>query len=77
MNAVRRVSYAWALGIAVPAAGVAHLAAPALPGVPVAALLTLVLAQVPLPSRPEAPLTQRHPRSELNRHLERRRREAD
>jgi hypothetical protein len=54
----------------VPVAVLARLLDPAVPPVPVAVLLTLVLAQVPLPSRPK-PLYPRT-RSELDRHLERR-----
>ena len=78
MTCVRRLSYAWAAGIAVPAAVLAWAAEPAVPPVPVAAMLTLVLAQVPLPPRREGPLHPRR-RSELDRHLDRRvrRGEAD
>ena len=78
MTYVRRLSYAWAAGIAVPASVAAWAFEPALPPVPLAALLTLVLGQVPLPPRREGPLYPRR-RSELDRHLERRvrRGEAD
>jgi hypothetical protein len=74
---VRKLSYAWAAGLAVPAAALAWTVESAVPPVPVAALLTLVLAQVPLPKRSE-PLHPRR-RSELDRHLDRRvrRGEAD
>jgi hypothetical protein len=72
------VSYAWAAGIAVPSAAAVWAAVPAVPPLPLAALLTLVVAQVPLPKRRERPLYPRR-RSELDRHLERRvrRGEAD
>ncbi|HEX8004516.1 MAG TPA: hypothetical protein VF519_17645 [Mycobacteriales bacterium] len=74
---MRRVPYACAAAVAVPLAVLARLVEPAVPPVPAAALLTLVLAQVPLPSRSE-PLHPRR-RSELDRHLDRRvrRGEAD
>ncbi len=71
MSCVRRVPYACAVVLGVPLALAAHVAEPAVPVVPGAALLTLVLAQVPLPPRRERPLYPRQ-RSELDRHLERR-----
>ncbi|HVF06278.1 MAG TPA: hypothetical protein VNA20_15660 [Frankiaceae bacterium] len=73
---MRRVSYAWALAAAACVAGAAELATPVTPGVPLAALLTVLVAQVPLPKPPEEPLTQRPPRSELDRHLDQRVRRA-
>ena len=69
---MRKVSYAWALAVAVCLAAVAEWLAPVTPAVLVTALLALLVAQVPLPRRPEPPLTRRPARSELDRHLERR-----
>ena len=71
MSCVRRVSFARAAAFGVPAAVLAWAVEPAVPPVPTAALLTLLLAQVPLPNRRERPLYPRQ-RSELDRHLERR-----
>lgn len=74
---MRRVGYAWALAAAVCLAAAAELVAPVLPGGSVTALLTVLVAQVPLPPRREPPLTERPPRSELDRHLERRARRGE
>ena len=69
---MRKVSYAWALVTAVCLAAVAEWLTPVTPAVLLTALLTLLVAQLPLPRRPEPPLTRRPARSELDRHLERR-----
>lgn len=71
MTSVRRVPYACAAAAGVPVALAAWALEPSVPPVPAAALLTLLLAQVPLPPRRERPLYPRR-RSELDRHLERR-----
>ena len=78
MSYVRRVPYAWAAVVAMPSAAGLWAYAPEVPPVPAAALLTLLVAQVPLPKRRERPLNPRR-RSELDSHLERRirRGEAD
>ena len=76
VTSVRRLPYACAAAVGVPAAVLAWAAVPAVPPVPAAALLTLLLAQVPLPPRRERPLYPRR-RSELDRHLERRLRRGD
>ena len=73
---MRRIPYGWALAAAVCLAAAAELAVPVVPAVPLAALLTLVIGQVPLPPRREGPRTQRPARSELDRHLERRARRS-
>jgi hypothetical protein len=68
---VRTVSYGWALVAAVCLAAAAELAAPVVPALLLVPMLALLLAQVPVPARRRgAPLTQRPPRSELDRHLE-------
>ena len=73
---MRRVSYVWALAAAACLTAAAELVAPVTPVLPVVALLTVLVAQVPLPDPPEEPLTRRHRRSELDRHLDQRARRA-
>lgn len=76
---MRRVSYVWAAVVAGCLTATAELTLPPTPAAPLFALLTLLIAQVPLPSRrrSERPLTSRHPRSELARHLDRRARRGE
>lgn len=76
---MRRVPYVWALAVATCLTSAAEYVAPVTPELPVGALLTLLVAQVPLPARrePEQPLTARPRRSELDRHLERRARRGE
>lgn len=70
---MRRISYGWALAAAICLTAAAELVAPVVPTVPLGALLTILIAQVPVPPpRPEQPRTERPPRSELQRHLDRR-----
>lgn len=73
---MRRIPYGWALAAAVCLAAASELVVPVVPAMLLAVLLTLLVAQVPLPARREGPRTQRPPRSELDRHLERRARHA-
>jgi len=76
---MRRISYAWAAAAATCLAGAAELTFPVVPAVMLGALLTLLIAQVPVPEprRPEPPLTRRRERSELQRHLDRRARRSE
>ncbi len=72
---MRRVGYAYAAVAAACIAAAAEEAAPVVPGLLLALVLTLAFAQLPLPSlpaRPERRLTHRPRRSELRRHLDRR-----
>ena len=72
--------YAWALVTAACSAAVAETVAPVVPALLLTVTLTLLLAQAPLPARKPRPVTPRLPRSELQRHLDRRMRrgrEAD
>jgi hypothetical protein len=72
---MRRVGYAYAAVAAVCVAAGVEYAAPVVPALLLALVLTLALAQLPLPSlpaRPERRLTPRPRRSELRRHLDRR-----
>jgi hypothetical protein len=76
---VQRISYAWALAAAACLAAAVELVAPVMPGLLLTALLTLLVAQVPVPPprSPQPPLTRRPRRSELDRHLERRVRRSE
>ncbi|HWL38086.1 MAG TPA: hypothetical protein VNQ77_18005 [Frankiaceae bacterium] len=69
---MRRLSYVWAAAFAGCLSAAAEVAAPVVPALMLVPLLTLLLAQLPLPARAERPRTQRPPRSELDRHLSRR-----
>ena len=75
-----RVPYAWALPAAAVLSATAEVVVPVVPARLLAVALTLLLAQAPLPARRPRPLLPRTPRSELQRHLDRRMRrgrEAD
>ena len=71
---MRKVSYAWALAVATCLTAVAEWRTPVTPELPLAALLTVLIAQLPLPRRrrPDPPRSRRPARSELERHLDRR-----
>lgn len=77
---MRRVPYAWALPAAAVVSAVVEVVVPVVPALLLTLMLTLLLAQAPLPARRPRPLLPRTPRSELQRHLDRRMRrgrEAD
>jgi hypothetical protein len=70
---MHRISYGWAVAAAGCLTAAAELVAPVVPGLTLIALLTILIAQVPVPApRPEQPRTERPPRSELERHIDRR-----
>ena len=75
---MRRVSYVWAFAAAACFAGAVEVVAPVFPALLLTAPLTLAIAQIPAERRrAEAPRTPRPPRSELDRHLERRARRGE
>ena len=71
---MRRIGYGWAVAAAGCLTAAAKLTVPVVPVPTLGALLTLLIAQIPVPppAPPERPRTERPPRSELDRHLERR-----